>query len=129
MDGAVGTFDNVGHGIVFSNAGDEFGIRTPVTLGDEYIAGAAEVPWWLAQSSARQKGFGSERRAGIDQHDVHRVRQIEILHPVVQNKSLRFKLANCKACSLDPVLVHDHRHTIKVPRKHERLVTGEFRIE
>ena len=67
-------------------------LERPSHLVMQDVAGAAQVFRRLAQGAARQQRLGAEGRAGIDQHDVDAVGEIEILHAVVEQERVRVEL-------------------------------------
>ena len=57
------------------------------------------------------------------------MREIEILHAVVQQKRVGIEVFDGEAAAFHAVLVHHHRDPVEIAGEHERLVAGEFGIE
>ena len=57
------------------------------------------------------------------------MREIEILHAIVEQQEIRSQMVDRKSAALHAVAVDQHRDAIEIARKHERLVAGVFGIE
>ena len=86
MKRLVRALDDFRGAIEASNAPDQLVVRIPGAFRDEDIAGPAEIARRLAQGSAREQVFVSERRLAIDQDDVEPVFEVEILQAVVEQE-------------------------------------------
>ena len=86
MKRLVRALDDFRGAIEASNTPDQLVVRLTGAFRDEDIAGAAKIARRLAQGSAREQVFVSERRLAIDQDDVEPVFEVEILQAVVEQE-------------------------------------------
>ena len=126
---AVGALDDLGHRVVAADAVDQVVVRGAVALGDEDVAGPPEVARRFAQRAAGQQRVGAERRLAVDQHDVDRVAEAQVLHAVVEDQGVGAEFADREQAALDAVLVDDHGDLVEVAGEHVGLVAGVFRVE
>ncbi len=115
-------FDDLGRAVVAADARDERGVVRALALGDENVAGAAQVARRFAQGAARQEVFVAEGRLPVDQHEVEPVLEMQILQPVVEDERVRAEMLDRVPPGLDAVLVHEHDDAGQVGGEHERLV-------
>ena len=129
VDRPVRAFDDLRRAIPTPDLGDEFFVRTAIAFGQQNKTRALKVARRLAQRSARQHRTGAKGRARIDQHHIQAMREIEILHAIVEQQEIRSQMVDRKSAALHAVAVDQHRDAIEIARKHERLVAGVFGIE
>lgn len=52
------------------------------------------------------------------------MRQLQILHAVVQQQGVAPQVLNGEDAGLDAVFIHQHRHSVQIFGEHERFITG-----
>ena len=129
MHRTMGALDNPRHRIVSADPPHQLLVRRTIALGQQDVLGAPQVLGRLAQGPARQQRAGAEWRAGVDQHDVRAVREIKVLHAVVEQQQIGVQMLDGKTPALHPVLVDQHRHPLKVARQHERFVSSVLGVQ
>src|SRR5262249_54253534 len=82
IERAMRALDDLRRAIVTADARDQLVVRLAAVLGNENVTRASQIPWRLAQRSARKQKFVSERRLSIDQNDIEAMFKMEILQTI-----------------------------------------------
>ena len=116
--------DDVRHGIVLPDGGDQLILWLSAAFGQNDVTGARQTAPGFPQGAAREHGSGAKGRAAIHQHDIQFMRQFQILHAVVQQQGVAPQVLNGEDAGLDAVFVHQHRHAVQIFGEHERFISG-----
>ena len=124
IPGAVVAHDDVRHGIVLPDGGDQLILWLSAAFGQNDVTGARQTAPGFPQGAAREHGSGAKGRAAIHQHDIQFMRQFQILHAVVQQQGVAPQVLNGEDAGLDAVFIHQHRHAVQIFGEHERFISG-----
>ncbi len=127
--GTVGALDDFGAGGVRVDEVLELAVAFAVGLGEEDVAGAAQVFDGFAQDAAGEQVAVAEGVGLVHKEEVEPALERQVLETVVEDKGVAAEFLDGVGAGLDAVFVHQHDDAGEVAREHEGFVAGDLGIE